>query len=182
MKIRLLTPIKEPVLIVFIVMLLLSNCSKIFPDEELTLPRQEYTGDELRIDGYYYTLLYSKDNVNVYEAYFLFRDGKILYCGTTDLVLFEEKLINKTNNFGSSKTDWGIFVIDNGNIKFERWYSGSVGQRLPVYIKEGIILNDTTFKITKFYNKDGNVNENRDELYYSLEEVMPDTNTYRGSG
>lgn len=31
------------------------SCSKsLFGDEKLTLPKQPYMGDELRIDGYYY--------------------------------------------------------------------------------------------------------------------------------
>jgi hypothetical protein len=68
----------------------------------------------------------------------------------------------------TSKYNYGRFLIENDNIKFERWYPGS--PPLPAYIRSGTILNDTTFVITEIYRmKNGNKTEvetGRNEIYH----------------
>ena len=48
---------------------------------------------------------------------------------------------------------------------FEKWYPNSPGQP-KVYIREGKILNDTTFHITASYRPDGSERREKDEIYH----------------
>ena len=50
----------------------------------------------------------------------------------------------------------GVFIINGQSIKFEKWYPSS-GGGLPAYVREGDIINDTTFVISVSYRmKKGN--------------------------
>ncbi len=67
-------------------------------------------------------------------------------------------------------------------MKFEKWYP-SFGGGLPVYIREGVIINDTVFHIVRSYrNTEDGIEEERDkdEMYYFRRlEYKPDsTNTF----
>ena len=56
----------KPTLLIITGILFLNSCIKeILTDEELTLNRNAYTGDQLRIDGYYYTQFR-----DIYRIYF----------------------------------------------------------------------------------------------------------------
>lgn len=146
-------------------------CSKLlFGREELTLTRQSYNGKELRIDGYYYYKYYPSENEVYYRTYFLFKDGIILYSGSVS----GDEITSLENNFSSSewlkvkreyKDNWGVFKITGDKILFEKWYPNSPGQP-KVYIREGKILNDTTFHITVSYRPDGSERSEKDEIYH----------------
>ena len=44
---------------------------------------------------------------------------------------------------------WGVFNIKNNQILYERWCPSEPPYR--TYVREGNIINDTTFVITKLY-------------------------------
>ena len=46
---------------------------------------------------------------------------------------------------------WGNFKIEGSNIKFETWFISDGGSK-ELHIKEGSIINDTTFVIIYSYN------------------------------
>jgi len=139
------------------------------PDfEPLSTTKQAYTGNQLRVDGFYY---WPYDN-RYYDGYFFYRDGTILSTGGGSDSLEEEenyikdRFIND-NDYKKDRAWWGQFFIDGNNIKFERWYIG--GTILSVYFREGTILNDTTFHITESYKLvDGQKTEYKtlDETYH----------------
>lgn len=158
----------------FLLSMLLSiscACSKLlFGSEELTLPKQPYTGNELRIDGYYYYKYYPGENEVYYSTYLLYENGIILYGGAVN----ETEITRLENDFKSNKWIeiqrkykymWGVFIINGNKLLFERWYPNSPGQP-KVYINEGKILNDTTFQITTFYRPDGSKRREKDEIYH----------------
>lgn len=63
---------------------------------------------------------------------------------------------------------WGRLIVEGSTIKFERWYPSSGGP-LRVGVREGTILNDTTFHITESYRlQDGEKQDvkERDETYH----------------
>jgi hypothetical protein len=62
------------------------------------------------------------------------------------------------------KDCWGVFNIKDNIIKFERWYPGQGAKK--AYVREGIILNDTTFHITKSYRSNGSELKDADEVYH----------------
>ena len=65
-------------LLIVIIMLFIgmSSCSKWLENEKLTLQKTPYTGNELRTDGYYYDM----EDGKIWSTYFFYRNG-ILHCG-----------------------------------------------------------------------------------------------------
>ena len=134
-------------------------------DDELTLQRVPYYGNELRIDGYYYHEYGEPARKNIY---FLYRNGIILY-GTTPLTSEIEQTENmyQTGKYyelvKNDKTSWGVFLINGNTLKFEKWYSG---EEAWAYISEGEILNDTTFHITVSYRSNTTERREGNEIYH----------------
>ncbi len=152
----------------------LLNCGK-EKDDKLNLVQQDFNGDQLRLDGYYYT---EKENFEgiIYSRYTFYKNGIVRYLGSIN----DLELLNFVN--GNSKTVWGIFNIENNNIQFERWYPSSGGP-LEAYVRAGKILNDSTFHITETYRLlNGEKTEYRlkNEIYHFKQfSPKPDsTNSY----
>lgn len=129
---------------------LLQNCKETFNDDELSLNRVPFLDSSLRIDGYYI----HKENSIIYSSYVLYGNGIIRFTGGVpageDEAYLEELFLRGLRN--DQKGLWGIFLVKDSTITFERWYSSE--PPLRAYINEGKILNDTTFIITKTYRKD----------------------------
>lgn len=125
---------------------------------KLQLPKEDNLSIALRLDGYYVKEAVFENN-KYYKFYFLYTNG-VLYGGThllqeklnTDeekAVLFE--LRNRATNI---RDLWGIYSILNTlntKIQFEKWEPSSGGPMKTV-IRQGDILNDTTFVIRKRHN------------------------------
>jgi len=146
------------------------NIDDIFKDDELSIAREPYIGNQLRIDGYYY----QENDGKFYTMHCFYRNGIVLYLGggfsLSQIIELENRIQDGSfyNDAKKLKTYWGVFKIENSNIKFERWYPSS-GGGLPTYVREGNILNDTTFVITESYRmKKGKKTEaeTRNESYY----------------
>lgn len=157
-------------LILLSIFISLFSCCKslIPPDDKLTLTRENYDGNELKIDGYYYRLDYTKAE-GYYDTYFFYKNGIVLYPGTiseSTLNKFIEYLQNFDKSKNNYKSSWGVFLITDSIIKFEKWYPSSAFEPTPTYIREGKILNDTTFQITKTYRGNGSELKVVDEIYH----------------
>lgn len=148
-------------------MITFTSCEKLMPeDDELTLTQQDYNGDELRTDGYYYL----KSNPDHFMGgYFFYKNGIHSFVGGRFLLDNMEELENNLRNNYYDLNHiyiYGLFQINDTNIKFERLYPGEIK---TAYIREGTILNDTTFHITESYRmKDNKKTEVRvkDEIYH----------------
>jgi hypothetical protein len=156
------------IIIISLLLLLNFNCERhsFKMDDELSLKRTDYEGNQLRIDGYYYLLI---DTV-VGTTMFFYENGVLKETGGIEsinkkkqfeLLLLDVSFNNKVNNM---KDSWGVFSIDAKDIKFERWYPGQGAKK--AYVREGTILNDTTFRIIKSYRSDGSEVSDKDELYH----------------
>jgi hypothetical protein len=127
-----------------------------------------YTGSELRTDGYYYNEYIS----GYYTVYFFYKDGTVLYGSsfpTNELYLHEIQYSNGDhyNCVKNVKYYWGTFKAMDNELLFERWYPSQTP--FKSYIRSGIILNDTTFKIIEFYRMQGGQKtsiESRNEVYH----------------
>ena len=130
-----------------------SCCNSLFSDEELTLQRTDYTGNELRIDGYYY---YFVKGTNRTVIYFLYRNGVALWGGTyatTNLNEIEMKMIELYSGIRKMKGSWGVFIVDDNKIQHEEWVEAPSGVRLAIFRRSGYIENDTTIHFTEsFYS------------------------------
>ena len=154
---------------ILLLMFLNFNCERhsFKKDDELSLKPTEYESNQLRIDGYYYVTNFNDPQKSM-EVFVYFQNGTFSYFGGgfKNFSDIENRLIN-TNSIEKLKNIkycWGIYVIDNDKIKFERWYPGQGA--IKAYVREGRILNDTTFHITKSYRSDGSEERDKDELYH----------------
>lgn len=166
-------------IIISIISILLYTCGSLLEeDDTLSIEKKPYLGKEFRIDGYYFDK-YSNDEYR--DCIFFYKNGVILNGGGWKYSLEKEKEKEEEYKNGAyynfaktSKISWGVFEIDGNTIRFERWYSSSGGP-LSAYVREGVILNDTTFRITQSYRmQNGKKTEERskDELY-SFKELSP---------
>ena len=131
-----------------------SSCKKLFEDEELSMERVDYTGTELRTDGYYYYRYqyYNSREDSLYDwfiPWFLYRNGVWLYGGAWGYSRMEE--VEKKFEDGSfydlckdDKLSWGVFQISDSVIEFEGWDSGEHLSK-PTVKQYAKIVNDTTF-------------------------------------
>jgi hypothetical protein len=159
----------------------MSCCNTLFPDGKLSMQRKDYIGKELRTDGYYFREDSTSSRLIIY---FLFNNGILLYGGTPKISEIEQREHEFANGEWhhskiNDKASWGIFYIEGKSIKIEKW-EPSTGIGLPIYIREGSILNDTTFHITFGYSSDGSNKREMNEIYHFKQfDNKPDsTNVY----
>jgi hypothetical protein len=165
----------KTVLLVLFLTFVMTSCKSddgLFKDDDLSISRKEYTGNQLRIDGYYY-FNYTNEEDYV-RIYFFYKNGMILYGGSSllsELPELEKSYKDGTyyNHVKSNKLAWGVYQIEGSKIVFEGWY-GEKPYR--VYGQEGVILNDTTFRINQGYRmKNGKKTEveSKNEVYHFRE-------------
>ena len=149
-------------------------------DDKLTLPKMFIEESPIRLDGYYYTIFQS-DKKSA-DIYFFYKNGTILYGMSkhfSKLSEYEKEFMNGNyyREEHSWKYLWGRYYIDSNNIFFEKW-EPSQGS-LPILIREGKILNDTTFIINKHYRiKNGKkkpIWEVNDTYYFRKLSPKPDS-------
>lgn len=168
-------------------MVFLNSCevaSSLCSDDELTISRIDYSGSQLKIDGYYFGDANPNSSKPFANIYYLYRNGVFFTTGASDLDKAETGTItvDVNNEFGKRiKGLWGVFRINGSTIEIERWQS-SPTCATTVY-ERGDILNDTTFIITqREYRSKGKVvgSENPKSTFHfrSLTQKPDSVNTY----
>ena len=138
----------------FMAVMLLGSCEKEL--HELSMAKTPYIGDELRIDGYYYSDLTTANDIGIAVFY---RNGVCLHLferpESQDTLSFIENdlLLNKAlmSRLWRTPTNIGVFKIDTESIEFETW---EAGRDITTFSHFGEILNDTTFMLIKWINND----------------------------
>jgi hypothetical protein len=133
-------------------------CSTLFPDEKLSMQRMDYTGNELRTDGYYEHFFSEGKSYGT----FLYRNGTILNIPGKEGDYSEKRFFDPQfiEQIKGKKYSWSVFVINDEKIIIQGW-GDSGGGGMPTVTKYGNIINDTTFVLTKsiVYNKERFMNE-----------------------
>lgn len=159
--------IKSIKTIVLLGLLLLSSCEKLVTWDEFALQKTLYDGSQLRTEGYYYQL--DKDG-KYHRLCCFYRNGILLGLGgdfssEVEMDAYINREFISDHRYAEIKNSWGLFVVNDQTIKFEHYYpSDDINKRS--YIREGTILNDTTFHITVSYRSDGSERREKDELYH----------------
>lgn len=173
---------KKIILIILVVGLIISIscCRGMFTDEELTLQRKVYTGNELKIDGYYYYIVPESNRTVIW---FFYRNGVVLHGGTYMSVDFDEIetiMVERYSQLKKLKSSWGVFLVDGDKIQLERWAEAPNGVSLATFRYSGNIINDTTIHITETYYSGRNETKQIDEVWhYKQFDNKPDsTNTF----
>jgi len=117
---------------------------------------EQLSNNKIRLDGYYYYYLKNriKSPDRFIDCYFFYGNGKVLFAmgtNTKNIFQYEEYLKGKLRIDSKNMPEyWTNYLVKNDSIYFERIY---VQSGFPHAIYIGIILNDTTFVITKSKNK-----------------------------
>jgi len=143
----------------------MSCCGTLFSDEKLSMQREDYYGNELRIDGYYYCY-FEKTDITV--VYFLFRNGVIRHAGGYSRYIEDNREQEMVSYYGksTSKTDWGVFIINGNKIEYEKWVEAPSGVRATINRRAGYIENDTIFHITESYNSGTGETKQVNEIWH----------------
>jgi len=151
-------------------------------DDKLSLETSQYTGNQLRIDGYYYNLY----NEEIHNISFFYENGVTLNCGGafSDFKEADDYIMTYFINIKKhqkSKINWGVYSIECKKIKIERWAPSQKPYR--AYIRSGIIVNDSSFIINEIYRMDKGIRteiRKINEIYYfKAYNPKPDsTNSY----
>jgi hypothetical protein len=134
-------------LLLFFCAIIISCCDEMLGDDEkMTLNKVDYTGNYLKLNGYYF-----RNDISRCEIFIFYRNGVILHGGypyIAALAVREEEFRNgEFSSFAKKyKISWGAFKIDSNKIEFEMWYGV---QPFQVFNSSGLILNDTIFIITR---------------------------------
>ena len=146
------------------------SCSMLNQDSEedrLTMQRIPYTGNNLKIDGFYYQVWQDDDEMRFSNVTFLYENGILLDIGGGGLLSEIGAFVQQNMNFDYSnhRGFWGVFHIHNNSIKWEKYYTSQTG--VKVFRYEGEILTDTTFvmknysRIKNGYKQEANTIENK---------------------
>ena len=160
------------VLMFFAMNLLFCSCEK--ERQELSMAKTPYTGNELRIDGYYFSNQVFTDYIGIAVFY---RNGICINVFTQieshDTISFIENeiLLNEglMSNFWNTPNHIGVFLINKESIEFETW---EAGRDIITFSNFGEILNDTTFLITKQVNNQSGATEAM-SLTYRFRQFSP---------
>lgn len=166
--------------LIAIVLFSSASCKKEL--HELSMTKTPYIGNELRIDGFYYSNLTSADDIGLAVFY---RNGVCINVYTrierADTLSYIENdiLLNESiiSTFMNTPTNIGVFQIKTESIEFETW---EAGRDIITFSNYGKILNDTTFLITKQVNNDSGKSESLN-LTYRFKQFSPkpdSTNTF----
>jgi len=168
------TPRKSIILFFFI----LSSCC--YDDDLLRNEREDYLGDNLRIDGFYYYYFQGE----IVGITFFYKNGiclEIIGDGNKRANPEEVKTLFTEENIEYNrkrKAGWGVFKVTGNAFFSEKWIPPFYGSRATV-IESGYILNDTSFRITKTDDsKEGITDSNRTYFFYPYNPKPDSTNNY----
>ncbi|MFA6950546.1 MAG: hypothetical protein WCQ70_07670 [Lentimicrobiaceae bacterium] len=147
-------------------------------DKELTLKRNEYTGQTLKINGFYYgrpTTDYQ--GLVSYELFIFYQNGIMMLPGNVELNKMEEyvSMISKPGTI-KAKYDWGLFIIDDKKINIDHWVPAQCGY--PAVLRSGDIINDTSFVLRKMVRRDSQGTKEtviNEEFHFRQFDIKPDS-------
>ena len=135
----------------------LSSCNRC-KDAELSLKKSDYTGNEMRIDGYYYSENTVNDQAD-YAIFVFFQNGTFYSRFSDSLEQAESDMINGTfvanSEIKLSKLSWGRYQVNSNTISTDSWKLRQCGY--PAVLLSGAIINDSTIEIGNHYFKDNDV-------------------------
>lgn len=145
-----------------------------FLDHKISMVQTPNNSTSLRLDGIYL----HEDSLDIVDLFFLYQDGTILSRGSIQKDRLASKLaqleVSTDEKYKKMEFLWGRYIIDRDVIKFEKLALSDKPYR--AFIKEGVILNDSTFVINKAYNSKGKDLRNVSEIYrFRKTKTKPDS-------
>lgn len=156
----------------FFLLLTASSCDKEL--QELMMSKTPYNGNELRIDGYYYS---DEVDASDYGVAVFYRDGVCYHLFGTDFTepldeyIEQEILLNSSfvDDLRTTPTHIGVFQIAGESIEFETW---EAGRDITTFSHFGDIINDTAFILRERVNNDQGVTF-EENITYRFKQFSP---------
>lgn len=137
------------------------NCEE---KEKYTFSRTNYLGNEIKINGYYYSSKYYP--LIFYKNGVMIRD--ILDTNNYNFSTFETWVLQgrygkglKTNIY-----NWCLFEIKGNQLKYEGFNAKSGISCKYTYIRTGTIIDDSTILFTNQINSDGKESESQNDTFH----------------
>jgi hypothetical protein len=143
---------------------MLSGCVK---NDILTITKSPFLEDNLKTNGYYYNF-WHVDSSSMVEINFLYKDGVLLHCGNNDSSDTYHREVEYQNGtfykrIKDNKLYWGVYKVEEDSIFIERWYPF---RPFGAYRQSGVILNDSTYHLTRIIRVDGTEESQIDEVFH----------------
>lgn len=142
-----------PTLLILIVLISACNKMNLCKDQNLSFHRTDYTGQEIRIDGFWYGPGREDFEGTISHSMLcLYKNGVLYWVGSPQEPNFEEYILFA----GSSEVEklakttkyiWGVFSVDSNLISLSYWNARPCGYHS--ILQSGEVLNDTTFVLTE---------------------------------
>ncbi len=151
--------------------LLCQGCIIFYHYKDLSLYQKDFNKSKLKTDGYYINSYKNKYYPRTLQADFvsLYEDGTYVYYYSDyidkkfETNYYQPYFYDDLTSIGS----WGCYVIEGDTIKIQKFWLSTPGSFIPIWkvcTKVGVILNDTTFRLTKIVYHDRV--DKIDETYY----------------
>lgn len=143
-------------------------------DDELTLIKTAYTGNEIRLGGCYYGVNMTDSNYATYMFFyqngvmFSFRDVSELTSLNQFMYLDEKR---------KEKTMWSVFSVNDSVITTQGW-DQPWGHGRPLVTHYGKIMNDSTIQWYKLENTRTGTFEYNSEVYFRYFSPKPDSTNF----
>lgn len=127
--------------------------------EPISIP-QTPLNENFKLNGYYY---HKYDGG--YNTYFFYTNGVVFTYGTSsyngnDLKLLDDSIRENLAVYEKTRYFWGLYTIENKNIKIEKWVSTS-GSKYPTNLFEGEVIGNDRFKLVKKTGTDKYTKKNK---------------------
>lgn len=138
----------KPIIPIILLFPFVTGCGKFCKDMKLSFERQDYTGKELRTNGYYYGDFTKSDSF--YYIWYLYRNGVFYQGGSVPAKDAENGVIREDiieTPVANSMLVSGAFRVVGDKIEIEGWQP-TLGCHKTMS-RKGKIINDSTFIITR---------------------------------
>ena len=123
-----------------LILLYACDCS----DEEFSITRKPYLGNEIKTNGYFYSYDSTSERTSIR---FFYRNGIVLFGGaysSSDLNSIEKELLEHIEIIRHDKTFWYPFEVKDNTLIIETYYDNPPSCRLLTQRLFHDIQNDTT--------------------------------------
>ncbi len=139
----------KPVIIIFLIISTLFSCGDI-EYEDFSIEQHNYTGNEIRTDGFYWSSFYYFEELQ-YPFYVFYRNGIVVSAVSSSNE--GKNIIERVEDASKQKVineTWGVYEISDSTIHIEMLrQDGQMGDYV-VATTYFSIINDTTIKLEYF--------------------------------
>ncbi len=168
----------KPVIIIFLIISTLFSCGDI-EYEDFSIEQHNYTGNEIRTDGFYWSFCNNLDEIDFSFCVF-YRNGILVKAASSSSE--GEDIIERVEGAslqGDINHMWGVYEIYDSLIHVEMlWQDGQMGDYV-VTTTYFSIINDTTIKLEYFEYLDVVDTVFQNPIYYFKQySPKPDSTLY----